>query len=111
MFTIFVIPIDPTAEVTVSGIHFAVNDSTVLNCTVIGTNTLDSPSLDYVWRSNSTEQVGSSLMFDLLTTDDSGSYACTVIINDTLLSTPITVTSEKYNLTVLGKCSLLDWLH
>ena len=90
--------VDPTAEVAGSGIHFAVNDRTVLNCTVIGTNTLDSPSLDYVWRRNSTnlmEQMKSSLMLDSLTTEDSGSYACTVIINDTLLSAPITVTSEN----------------
>ena len=101
--------IDPTAEVTGSGSQFAVNDTTVLNCTVTGTNTLGSPSLDYVWRSNSTNltgQLGSSLMLGPLTTDDSGSYACTVIISDTLLSTPITVISGQYNITVLGECSL-----
>ena len=105
----FVMDVDSTAEVTGSGIHFAVNDSTVLNCTVTGTNTLESPSLDYVWRSNSTNLTGeveSSLMLGPLTTEESGSYACTVIINDTLLSIPITVTSEEYNITVLGKCSL-----
>ena len=101
--------IDPTAEVTGSGSHFAVNDTTVLNCTVTGTNTLESPSLDFVWRSNSmnlTRQVESSLILGPLTTDDSGSYACTVIISDTFLSIPITVTSEQYNITVLGECSL-----
>ena len=79
-------------------------DNTTLNCVVSGVDILDSPTESYVWMRNSDNlagQVESSLMLGPLTTDDTGSYTCTVTIEHNLLSTPITVTSTSgYSITV-----------
>ena len=58
---------------------------------------------------NLTEQEASSLVLGPLMTDDFGSYTCTVTIDHDLLSTPITVTSRGYNVTLSSK--LMDRRH
>ena len=96
----------PISEVAGSGTSFAAGSNTTFNCTVFGIEMLHSPALQYVWRKNSmnlTEQEASSLVLGPLMTDDFGSYICTVTINHNLLSTPITVTSRRYNVTLSSK--------
>ena len=102
----------PISEVAGSGTSFAAGSNTTFNCTVFGIEMLHSPALQYVWRKNSmnlTEQEASSLVLGPLMTDDFGSYICTVTINHNLLSTPITVTSRRYNVTLSSK--LMNRIH
>ena len=96
--------LEPTVEVTGSRNSFTTGVNTTLNCVVSGADNLGSPRVNYVWMRDSdniTGQVGSSLVLGSLTTNDSGSYTCTVTIKHDLLSTPITVTSTTaYSITV-----------
>ena len=106
MHVLHVFMLDPIAKVAGSGTSFAAGDNTTLNCAVSGIEMLHSPALQYVWRKNwmnLTKQEESSLMLGPLMTDDSGSYTCTVTIDHDLLSTPITVTSRGYNVTLSSK--------
>ena len=106
----FFTPIEPTAEVTGNGNSFMIGVSLTLNCIVSGADILASPTESYVWRRDGTiisGVVGFSLMFITLATSDIGSYTCTVTINDTLLSSPISVTSEEYSVCVgMLSCNL-----
>ena len=109
-------PIDPLVKVTGNGNNFVVNESITLTCFVSGADTLDNHTEMYVWRRDSDiipGQVGSSLMFGSLTTNDSGNYTCTVTINDRFLSSPINATSAAYSITVSSKSvtTVLNILH
>ena len=87
------------------GNDFAVEDSTTLNCVVSGADILDSPTVNYVWRRENNiiqGEVESSLMLDPLTTNDIGSYTCSVSISHNLLSIPVNIDSEGLQINVVG---------
>ena len=87
------------------GNDFAVGDSTTLNCVVSGADILDSPTVNYVWRRENNiiqGEVESSLMLGPLTTNDIGSYTCSVSINHNLLNTPVDRDSEGFQINVVG---------
>ena len=87
------------------GNDFAVGDSTTLNCIVSGADILDSPTVNYMWRRENNiiqGEVESSLMLGPLATDDIGSYTCSVSINHNLLSTPVDIDSEGFQINVVG---------
>ena len=92
-----------------SGPNLVASTNTTLSCVVpdIEDNEdLQSPTLDYVWGRDGGTIAGeteSSLMLGPLTAADIGSYTCTVTISDATLSTAITVTSQEYDLNVIGK--------
>ena len=101
-------PLDPLAKVSGNRNNFVVNESITLTCVVSGADSLDNHTEIYVWRRDSvilTGQVEASLTLGPLKTDDSGSYTCTVTINDTFLSSPINATSAGYNITISSKCT------
>ena len=93
------------------GNDFAVGASTTLNCVVSNTTTLNlvlvGRTESYVWRRDGT-MVGqqSSLTLDPLTTDDIGSYTCTVTISHSLLSSNIVRESEGLQINVVGKLNV-----
>ena len=83
-------------------------DNTTLNCYSNVSGIDANLEKHYVWMRDNTVVIGqqSSPMLSSLRIDESGSYTCTMTINDTLLSSPITVVGEVYNITILRKCSV-----
>ena len=79
-------------------------------CVIHDIDILDSPTISYMWSkgsTNLTEWVESSLMLRPLTTADIGSYTCAVTIKHNLLSTPIIIKSEGFQVNVVGKLYII----
>ena len=94
---------------------FAVGDSTTLNCVVSDADILDSPTVvNYMWRRENNiiqGEVESSLMLGPLTTNDIGSYTCSVSIHHSLLSIPVNIDSEGLQINVVGTYIIQHAMH